>query len=119
MPINYITHKNQKILYVDLSESKSESRSLELLEETREAYENAVGELYVLINTEGAFVNATVSDKMKKYGKLYFRERAKFRAFVGVKGLKKIIMSAYIKIAGGNVKLFDDIEEAKDYLADQ
>ncbi|NQZ76828.1 MAG: hypothetical protein HRT61_12125 [Ekhidna sp.] len=119
MPIDYITHKGRKILYVDLSESKSEKRSLELLEETREAYEKAVGELYVLVNTEGAFINTTISEKMKKYGKLYFRDRAKSRAFVGVSGLKKIIMTAYMKVTGGNLKLFNDLEEAKDYLAAQ
>lgn len=116
MPITYITHKNKEILYVDLTESKSEKRSLELLEETKEAYINASGKLLVLVNSEGAYINTAISEKMKQYGKLYFQDKAEKRAYVGVKGLKKIILKAYTKIVTGNIKLFDDIEEAKDYL---
>jgi len=117
MPVSYITHKGKEILYVDLTESKTEKRSLELLEETKEAYLNASGKLLVLVNTEGAFVNAVVSSKMKEYGRTYFKGRAEKRAFVGVQGLKKLILKAYVKMVGGNLKVFDDLEEAKDYLA--
>lgn len=116
MPVSYITHKGQKILYVDLTESKNESRSLELLEETKEAYLNASGRLLVLVNTEGAYVNSVVSSRMKEYGKLYFKDRADKRAYVGIQGLKKLILKAYTNIVGGNVKVFDDLEEAKEYL---
>lgn len=109
-------HKNTKILYIDLTESKTEKRSLELLEETKEAYLSATGKLLVLVNTEGAFVNAVVSSKMKEYGKKYFKDLAEKRAFVGIRGLKKLIFSAYTKIVGGNVQVFDDLEAAKEYL---
>lgn len=117
MPISYITHKGKEILYVDLTESKSEKRSLELLEETKEAYIKSPGKLLVLVNSEGAFINTVISEKMKQYGKQYFQGKAEKRAYVGVKGLKKIILKAYTRIVTGNIKLFDDLEEAKDYLA--
>ena len=117
MPVSYINHKGREILYVDLTESKNEKRSLELLEETKEAYLKADKKLFVLVNSEGAFVNAVISSKMKDYGKRYFQDRAEKRAFVGIQGLKKLILKAYVKIVGGNLQLFDDLEEAKDYLA--
>lgn len=44
-------------MYVDLTESKSEKRSLELLEETKDVYLKSAGQLLVLVNTEGAYVN--------------------------------------------------------------
>ncbi|WP_462250929.1 hypothetical protein [Ekhidna sp.] len=116
MPLSYITHKGKEILYVDLTESKSEARSLELLEETKDAYLAASEKLLVLVNTEGAFVNPVVSNKMKEYGKMYFKDRAEKRAFVGISGLKKLIFSAYTKITGGNVRVFDDLESAKEFL---
>ena len=116
MPVAYITHNGQKILYVDLSESKSETRSFELLEETKEAYLNATEKLLVLVNTEGAYVNSNVSARMKEYGKLYFKDGAKRRAYVGIHGLKKLIFKAYTKIVGGDVKIFEDLESAKEYL---
>jgi hypothetical protein len=116
MPITTITHKGKEILYVDLSESKTEERSLQLLEETKDAYLKAKGKLLVLVNSEGAYINTTVSNKMKEYGRMYFKDRAEKRAFVGVKGLKKIILKTYTSIIGGNIRLFDDLEEAKDYL---
>lgn len=116
MPVTYITYKGKKILYVDLSESKSEKRSLELLEETKEAYLAASQKLLVLVNTNDAFINPIISSKMKEYGKQYFNERAEKRAYLGVQGLKKLILKAYTRIVGGNIQLFDDIEEAKEYL---
>lgn len=116
MPVSYITHKGKDILYVDLTESRTEKRSLELLEETREAYLNASGKLLVLVNSDGAFVNAVVSSKMKEYGRTYFKDRAERRAFVGIQGLKKLILKAYTKMVGGNIRVFDDLDEAKDYL---
>jgi len=116
MPVSYINHKGREILYIDLTESKSEQRSLELLEETKDAYLKANEKLLVLVNTQGAFVSTEVSSRMKEYSKLYFKDRAEKRVFVGVSGLKKIIMRAYMSIAGENIKLMDDLEEAKDYL---
>ena len=116
MPISYITFKGKELLYVDLTESKTEKRSLELLEETKEVYLAADKKLLVLVNTEGAFVNTVVSSKMKEYGKRYFKDRAEKRAFVGIQGLKKLILKAYTKMVGGNIRLFDDLESAKEYL---
>jgi len=116
MPVSFITHKGQQILYVDLTESKSEKRSLELLEETKEVYMKSAGQLLVLVNTEGAYVNQEVSAKMKEYAKKYFKDKARKRAFVGVSGLKKLILKTYAVLVSGNLKLFDDIEEAKEYL---
>lgn len=116
MPVSYITYKEKDILYVDLTQSKSEKQSLELLEETKEAYLAASQKLLVLVNTEGAFVNAVVSSKMKQYGKMYFKNRAEKRAFVGIQGLKKLILKAYTKMVGGNIRVFDDLDSAKEYL---
>ena len=55
---------------------------------------------------------------MKEYGKTYFKGKAEKRAFVGVQGLKKLILKAYTVIVGGNLKMFEDLEQAKDYLAE-
>ena len=116
MPISFIKHKGKDILFIDLSESKSEQRSLELLDEVRDAYDASPTKPLVLVNTDGAYVNQKVTAKMKEYGKRYFKDRAEKRAFVGIKGLKKLIFKAYTNVAGGNLKVFDDVEEAKDYL---
>lgn len=118
MSVSYIKHKGRDILYVDLTESKSEKRSLELLEETKDAYLAATNKIRVLVNTEGAYVNSVISSKMKEYGKKYFNDRAEKRAFVGITGLKKLILKAYVGIVGGNIELFNDVEAAKDYLAE-
>ena len=117
MPVSYITHNGKEILYVDLRESKSEARSLELLEQTKDEYMKATKKLLVLVDTTGAFVNPTVSNRMKEYGKTYFKGKAEKRAFVGIQGAKKIIVRAYMAMIGGDLKLFDDVDSAKDYLA--
>jgi len=116
MPISYITHRDKKILFVDLSESKTEQRSLELLEEAKSHFIKANEKLLVLTYSEGTFVNSKVTTKMKEYGKKYFRDGAKRRPFVGITGIKKILFKAYMKIVGGEAKAFDNLDEAKEYL---
>lgn len=116
MPISYITYKDKQILFIDLTESKTEQRSLELLEEAKKYFIEADEKLLVLTSTEGSFVNTNVTTKMKEYGKMYFSKGAKRRAFVGITGVKKILFKAYMKIVGGEAKAFDSLREAKEYL---
>jgi len=87
------------------------------LEETKEIYLKATKKLLVLVNTEGAFINAVVSTRMKEYGRTYFKGKVEKRAFVGIQGLKKLILKAYSAIVGGNIKVFDDLDSAKDWLS--
>ena len=116
MPISYISYKGQDILYIDLRESKTEKRSKELLKETVKAYQESEGNLIALTNVEGAFMNPEIIEETKKYAKSLFSLKAKKRAMVGVKGLKKLIFNGYAAISGNNIRLFDTEEEAKEYL---
>ena len=116
MPISYITYKGKEILYIDLRESKTEQRSKELLAETVKYYEESSGNLIALTNVEGTYMNPEIIEETKKYAKSLFSVKAKKRAMVGVKGLKKLIFNSYAKISGNNIRLFDTEEEAKDYL---
>ena len=116
MPISYITYKGKDILYIDLRESKTEQRSKELLAETVKAYQESSGDIIALTNVEGAYMNPEIIEETKKYAKSLFTQRAKKRAMVGVKGLKKLIFNSYAKISGNNIRLFDTEEEAKEFL---
>lgn len=116
MPISYITYKGKEILYIDLRESKTEQRSKELLSETVKAYQESAGNLIALTNVEGAYMNPEIIEETKKYAKSLFTLKAKKRAMVGVKGLKKMIFKIYAKISGNNIRLFDTEEDAKEYL---
>lgn len=116
MPISFITYKGKEILYIDLRESKTEQRSKELLAETVRVYEESKGNLIALTNVEGAFMNPEIIEETKKYAKTLFTIKARKRAMVGVKGLKKLIFNSYAKISGNNIRLFDTEEEAKEYL---
>lgn len=116
MPVSFITYKDKEILYVDLRESKSEKRSLELLEETVKIYQDSPGDLLVLTNADGAFINPKVMEETKKYAKELFSKKAKKRAMIGIKGLKKLAFNGYAKISGNNIRLFTTEDEAKEYL---
>ena len=105
MPISYITYKGHEILYLDLRESKTEKRSKELLAETVNAYKQSKGNLLVLTNVEGAFMNPEIISETKKYAKSLFSKKAKKRAMVGVGGLKKMIFNGYASISGNKIRL--------------
>ena len=117
MPVSYITHKDRKILHVDFKDIKDKEKVLANLEEMVKFYKSATEEIYLLFDVRGCFTDPEVMDKLKNYGKNVFKGRSKKRAVLGVSGIKGLLLRAYSLFTNTEVATFEDIDEAKDYLA--
>ncbi len=117
MPVSYVTHKNRKILHVDFKDIKEKEKVLDNLEEMVKFYKSATEDIYLLLDVRGTFTDPEVMDKLKNYGKSVFKGKSKKRAVLGVSGIKSILLRAYSLFTNTDVAPFDDIEQAKDYLA--
>jgi len=117
MPVSYIEHKGRKILYVNFKDIKSKETVMENLEDMKKHYLEATESIYLLFDVRGTFTDPDVMDRLKSYGKNYFRGKSEKRAVLGVSGVKKILMKGYALVTQTEVQPFDDEEEAKDYLA--
>lgn len=116
MPVSSINHKGREILHVDLRDLKHKKDVLDSFDEMKEHYLKS-NEIYLLFDMTKAYWDPDIMSKLKDYGKKYFNGRSKKRAVLGVTGLRKILMKGYTAATGTEVKLFDDLEKAKDYLA--
>ena len=117
MPVSYITYKDRKILHVDFKDIKDKERVLVTLEDMVTHYKAAKDEIFLLFDVRGCFTDPEVMDKLKNYGKNVFKGRSKKRAVLGVSGIKGLLLRGYSLFTNTEVATFDDIEEAKNYLA--
>ena len=117
MPIAYITHKDRKILYVDISNMQDKQLVMGTFDEMTIYYKNSTEPIYPLLDITGAYSDPEVNDLIKHYGKTVFKGKSKKRAIVGMTAIKSIIVKGFSIATGTEVKAFNSLREAKDYLA--
>lgn len=117
MPVSYITHKGKEILHVDFKDIKNKTVVLGEIDEMAKFYRESTKEILLLLDVRGTFTDPEVMDKLKSYGKTVFKGKSRKRAILGVSGVKKLLLKAYSTVTNTSLAAFEDIEEAKDYLA--
>jgi hypothetical protein len=113
--VSFIEYKNQKILKLDFSSCDPQ----EVLAVIRDAAglirSQPEKSLLTLTRTEGATFDSDVIKAMKEFTKgnePYVRAAA----IVGIRGLQRIILDAVSLFSKREFGLFDDEEQAKEYL---
>ena len=116
--LRLIKHRGREILFLDFS-SCSPDEVFEVIEMAekiiRVQKHNTVLTLSDVTDTR---YNRSVIHALKEFvngNKTFVRAGA----VIGIDGLKKIVYDAVIKFSGRNLPAFDDVEKAKDWLAEQ
>ena len=111
-----IWHKGKKIYFTDWSNLKKEEETLKAIEETVSYIEKmSEYDLYEIIDATGSFSPPKVMTALKDAGKRT-KKFNKRKAIVGITGSKRIILSAVNRFMDGNIKGFDTIDEAKEWI---
>jgi hypothetical protein len=116
MSVSFIQHKGKKILYADYSNCKTPQETIQVLEQTRNAYLGNNEMFLALNNFSNAPSNTEYMELAKKYAKEYFDNRNIKEACFGLSGIKSILLSAYNLVVKNKVLNFNTKEEALDYL---
>lgn len=115
----FIEYKGKQIYYVDYSNIKSNDEFLAIIKETNKFREKIKAEgkkdLLMLVDVSGSFVYGPVLEEIKKAGKETKALTAR-EAVVGVTGAKKILLKVVQTFTNMNLRVFDTVEEAKDWL---
>jgi hypothetical protein len=117
--VKYLTHKGREILVQDLTDSKSIEENIAVFDQTQGIIagrpEKSVLLLTVLINTH---YSPQAVDRLKRFS-LEVTPHIKASAAVGITGIKKVVYQALSKLIGRKIHLFDSIDRALDWLAEQ
>ena len=113
----FITHKGKKIFFIDFSDCNAEE-ILSRIERTRAIIQSQPeGSVLTLTYVRNARFDRKVSQSLKEYS----RDNKPFvraAAVVGLSGLMEIILHAVVIFTRRQFSIFEDIEEAKDWLAE-
>jgi hypothetical protein len=114
--VRFIEHKASRILYIDFSYATPEDflATVEVAERTIAA--EPANSVLTLTNAEKAMHDRRVTERLKTYV-AHNKPYVKAGAVVGLNELRKIVFNFLNKAAGRSLKAFDDINEAKNWLA--
>lgn len=116
MPNSIITHKGKKILYSDYRDLTNQADLINVLKEAVEITKSSAGMILRLDDFRGTGVGQEYMASAKVYGKEVLTAKTTKVAVLGITGLKRILMKAYVTFSGEKLAPFNTEEEAKDYL---
>ena len=115
MSLDWIDYKGKKILFIDLK-GASQDEMLRIIEEQKKLIDKSIKPVLLLNDFSGTVASKEYMDKAKEYGKEQ-KQKIKKTALLGIQGMKKFLAKVYVRISDNqNTKVFDTIEEAKEYL---
>jgi hypothetical protein len=117
--VEYIVHRDKKILFFDIRENPKPEESMRIGDQAKAIIvAQPLKSVLLLTDVTQARYNPEATDYMKEYSS-QITPYVKASAMVGVSGIRNIILNALVRVSGRNIKMFDDLEKAKDWLAEQ
>ena len=119
---SFIEYKGKEIYYVNYSNIKTNQEFLETIKQTNAFREKVKAQgkrdLLMLVDITGSFVYGEVLEEIKKAGKITKTLTAR-EAVVGITGGKKILLRIVQTFSNMNLKVFDTVDDAKEWLISQ
>ena len=117
----FVEYKGKSIYYVNYSDIKTNEEFMSVIKQSNGFREKVKSEgkkdLLMLVDVTGSFVYGDVLTEIKKAGKITKAMTLK-EAVVGISGGKKILLKIVQSFTNMNLKVFDTIEEAEDWLVE-
>jgi len=119
MKSGWLTHKDARILYLDISNFGHDFESVksEIDMVHKVVVKQPPNSISELINAQNTVVSKKLAELFKKNSETSKHHIRKI-AVIGATKLTNIIVQAIIYFSGVNIRTFDDVEKAKDWLAD-
>lgn len=118
MGVEWREHRGRKYLHVDYTTCHSEAEMLETYEQQAKLMAVQPRKTLVLSDLTGSSVGSAYMERVKAGGSERGQQLLEKAAFVGVGGLKAILLNGYITVTGlgDKVRGFDTEAEALDWL---
>jgi len=114
--VKFIKHQEKEILFLDFSNSQT-AEVLKIIEDAKQVIRTRPqNSLLTLTDVTNARFNEAVGEGMKQFT-AHNKPYVKAAAVVGITGLKRIIFGAVMAFSKRKIESFDDVEQAKQWLA--
>lgn len=115
--VKWIEHKDKQILLADYSNLETEE-IVTVIEESKNFVVNLDKyEIIHLVDVRNSHADRNVLNALKESAKMY-KPYTKKTAVIGVTEIQKVLLKVVNTFSGLDVKLFNTIEEAKDWLVE-
>ena len=118
----FIEYKGKEIYFVDYTHIKSTEEFLKVIKGTNAFREKVKADgkrnILMLVDVTGSYIYGEALDAIKMSARIT-KELTSKEAVVGVTGAKKILLRITQLFAGMQLRPFDTLEEAKDWLIEE
>lgn len=114
MPVTWIEHNGNQILYMDFTDVDREEM-LKVLHETVEVLKSNTSSTPLIANYTNTHISSKFMSEVQKFGREQDDKLGKL-AVVGIGGFRKVFAQGYNKFTGQNVLVADTLEEAKEFV---
>ncbi|MCU0607619.1 MAG: hypothetical protein MUF78_09430 [Candidatus Edwardsbacteria bacterium] len=117
--VKWIRHRDADILFIDMSNLQTTEEEVAVANEAERIIKGCPQQsVRTLLDYTGMHYDVTGVEAQKNYSAAV-TPYVKASATIGMDGLKRVILRSVARITGRNIKAFDDLEAAKDWLAGQ
>jgi nicotinic acid phosphoribosyltransferase len=117
--VTWIDHKGKRIVFTDLSRMAVSEEQIAVLKQAMDLIcAQPPASVLSLIDYTGLKYNIPAVEMQKTFSTAV-SPHMKASAAVGITGMMQVIYRSIVRITRRNIKTFDDIETAKDWLASQ
>lgn len=117
MEVKWHNHGGKKILICDYRGAKTSEDMIKVLRDAFEVISKSGEPVHTLDYYEGTYASRDFMNEANKLGKEHRSQMGK-EALLGITGIKKILVKAYIKFTGSKDKIqtFENETDAMDWL---
>lgn len=114
----FIEHHGVRILFLDYAGVQDRETALALIRESQEYIATLPqdGTLLTLTNVEGSHFDTDVLKAIRTLAE-HNTPWVRAAAVVGLTGLLRVVFNAIVQLTGRELRAFDDLDTAKDYLS--
>jgi glyoxylate carboligase len=116
----FVEHKGKQIVYLDFTGFTDAEQAIAAVDEARAffAAQPRQQTLRTLTNVKDSHFDTTVVKALRELVE-HNKPYVKAGAVVGLSGLMRVVYTTLLHLTGRNLRAFDTVEEAKDFLATQ
>lgn len=116
--VEFIIHNGSRLLHLDFAGGKVAELAAAIDEAKGVIAAEPKGSVLTLTNVTDAELTPETKENIKEFA-AHNKPYVRAGAVIGVDGFKQVIFNFVVHFTGRNLKAFDNIDEAKDWLSKQ